>query len=211
MLLAVGAIAAVGLTHLIDFGVYDLRYRIFDANSAASWSHVVVAGVLVLGAVVCLEGARRSPEQHTTWIATVVVLTLLFLVNAIPSVHSEIDALNHGRLLYAPILAVLVYCVWRLTRGGAYLAVVRAGAALLVTSYVIHVLEPHAIASTLGWRAGGWAFQVVVVLKEGTELAGVLLALLALWGTAAATGQTESWAEVKEAPFTSQVRAREGR
>lgn len=184
VLLVIGAIAAVGFTHLVDFGVYDLRYRIFNANSAASWSHVVVAGTLVIGAAVCVLGAQRSPARRATWIATVLVLAPLLFVNAAPAVHSEIDDLNHGRLLYAPLLAVLVYCVWRLTRGGPYFAVVRAGAALLLASYVIHVLEPHNIARALGWVEGGWAFQVVVVLKEGTELAGVLLALLALWGTA---------------------------
>jgi hypothetical protein len=185
-LLAVGAIAAVGATHLVDFGVYDLRYRIFNANSDASWSHVVVTGVLAVGAAVCLVGAKRLPEQRATWVATAVVLTPLFFVGVASGVHSEIDAVSHGRLLYAPVLAVLVYCVWRLTRGGPYFAVVSAGAALLLASYVVHVLEPHNIARALGWRVGGWGFQVVVVVKEGAELAGVLLALLALWSTATA-------------------------
>jgi hypothetical protein len=188
VLLAAGAIAAVGFTHLIDFGIYHLRYGILNANSAASWSHVVVAGALALGAAVCLAGARRSPRQRAAWIATAVILAVLFVGDVSP-LHAEIDALNHGRLLYAPILSVLAYCVWRLTRSSAYFAIVRAGAALLLASYVIHVLEPHSIARALGWRVGGWEFQVVVALKEGTELAGVLLALLAVWGTAAATSQ----------------------
>jgi hypothetical protein len=201
--LAIAAIAAVSLTHLIDFGVYHLRYWIFNANSAASWSHGVVAGVLGIGAMVCLAGAWRLPRQRAAWLATAMILTLFF-VGEISELHAEIDTLS--RLLYAPVLVVLVYCVWRLTRGGAYYTVVRAGAALLVTSYVIHVLEPSNIARAFGLAAYGWACQVVVALKEGTELAGVLLALLALWGAAAATAQTADGA-----PFASQVRAREGR
>jgi len=32
LLLATAAIAAVGVTHLIDFGVYHLRYRILNAD-----------------------------------------------------------------------------------------------------------------------------------------------------------------------------------
>jgi hypothetical protein len=36
--LALGAIAAVAVTHLIDYGVYGLRYWLFNANSDASWA-----------------------------------------------------------------------------------------------------------------------------------------------------------------------------
>lgn len=197
MALAAGAIAAVGVTHLIDFGAYHLRYRILNANSAASWSHLVVAGVFAVGAVVCVTSAWRSPASRAAWLATGVMLVPLFFVGEAAGVHAEIDALSHGRLLYAPILALLVYCVWHITRAGAYFAIARAGAMLLVASYAIHVLEPHNIARALGWSEGGWGFQIVVALKEGTELAGVLLALLALCGAALAAVQAK--------PLTSSV------
>lgn len=210
MLLAAVAILAVGVTHLIDFGVYDLRYRIFNANSAGSWSHVMVTGMLVIGAAICVVGARRQTAQRAAWVTTAVALIPVFLVGAAPRVHAEIDALSHGRLLYAPLLAIVVYCVWRLTRGSAYFTLVRAGAALLLASYVIHVLEPHNIADTLGWTVGGWGFQVVVVLKEGLELAGVLLALLGLWGTATAPAQLAR-DTAGEGPSAPQVHARERR
>ncbi len=227
LLLAAGAIGAVACTHLIDFGVYHLRYRILDATSAASWSHLASGGALAVGAVVCLAGARRLPRQRATWIATGVILALFFIDEA-SGLHADIDALNnslnYGKLLYAPILVVLAYCVWRLTRGTAQLASARAGALLLLVSYLIHVLEPHNIAHGFGWSADGWAFQGVVALKEGTELAGVLLALLALWGSAfAARARAESFSSiaphdtvthrhveaVDEAPSTPQVRAHE--
>jgi hypothetical protein len=114
----------------------------------------------------------------------------------VSGLHAAIGGLRYGKLLYAPVLAVLVYCVWRLTKDGANVIVVRASAALLVASYAIHVLDPHHIARALAWPAEGWAFQSVVVLKEGMELAGVLLALLALARTAFST------------VFTSQVQPR---
>jgi hypothetical protein len=201
--LALGAIASVAVTHLVDYGAYNLRYWLFNANSAASWSHGVVAALLGVGAAVCVAGAWRLPRQRAAWIATALILAL-FCIGEISEVHAKIDALS--RLLYVPVLAIMVYCVWRLTRGGAYYTVIGAGAALLVTSYAIHVLEPRNIAEAFGWSAGGWAFQVVVAIKEGTELAGVLLALLALWGKAAAPAETAG-----APPFTTQVRAREGR
>ncbi len=194
VLLAAGAIAAVAFTHLVDFGVYHLDYRILNANLAVSWSHVVDAGALAVGALVCLAGAWQSTRQRATWIAAAVVL-ILFFADEVSGLHAEIGALREGKLLYAPILMMLVYCVWQLTRGSAYFAVVQASAALLLVSYVIHVLDPHRIARALSWRVGGWAFQIVVALKEGMELAGVLLALSALIGTVAAAAQSERSAD----------------
>ncbi len=170
--------------------MYHLDYRLLNANLSVSWSHVVDAGALAVGAAVCLTGARRRPQQRATWIATAAVLALLF-ADEVSGLHAQIDAHRYGKLLYAPILVILVSCVWRLTRPTAYFAVAQASAALLLVSYVIHVLDPHKIARALGWRVGGWAFQSVVALKEGTELAGVLLALSALIGTVA-VAHTES-------------------
>lgn len=184
-LLGAGAIAAVAATHLIDYGVYHLEYEALNANLAVSWSHAVDAGALGVGAAVALIGARRWPTRRATWLATAAMLALFF-IDEITELHTKIGGLNHGKLLYAPLLVALVYCVWRLTWDGAHRAAVRAGAALLAVSYTIHVLDPHHIARALGWQDGGWAFQCVVALKEGTELAGVLLALLALAGAAAA-------------------------
>jgi len=188
LLLAAGAVGAVGLTHLVDFGAYNLRYRTLNANSSASWSHAVSAGALAVGAAVCLAGAWRLPRQRAPWIASAVILTLLF-ADELSGLHAHIDALSHGKLLYVPILLALVYCVWRLTMGMARLASVQAGAALLLASYLIHVLEPHNIAHAFGWSRDGWAFQVVVALKEGMELGGLLLILLALWVSAFAAVQ----------------------
>ncbi len=64
LLLAAGAVGAVGLTHLVDFGAYNLRYRTLNANSSASWSHAVSAGALAVGAAVCLAalGGCRDSE-----------------------------------------------------------------------------------------------------------------------------------------------------
>ncbi|HXB66327.1 MAG TPA: hypothetical protein VNV42_15775 [Solirubrobacteraceae bacterium] len=185
VLLGAGAVAAVAATHLIDYGVYHLRYDALNANLAVSWSHKVDAAALGVGAAISFVHARRRPARHGTWLATAGLLALLFVAE-VTELHTAIGSLNHGKLLYAPLLVALVFCVWRLTRDGAHRAALLAAAALLVVSYTIHVLDPHHIARTLGWQDGGWAFQCVVALKEGTELAGVLVALTALAGTAVA-------------------------
>ena len=184
MLLAFAAIGAVVCTDLVDFDAYHLRYRILNASSAASWSHAVVAGALAVGATACLAGARRPGHRRAAWITTACLLALLF-ADEVSGLHSHIDALNHGKLLYAPLLVILGLCVWQLTNDGSRRSGARIGAGLLLmSSYAIHVIEPHNIVHALGWGVGGWQYQVVVTLKEGTELAGVLLALLALCSSA---------------------------
>lgn len=209
-LIAVGAVLAVGSTHLIDFGVYHLQYTLLNANLATSWSHAVDAGALAVGAGVCVIGARRQPAWRATWIVTAVILTL-FVIDEVSGLHAAIGTPRYGKLLYAPVLAALVYCVWRLTRGGAYFPVVRASAALLLVAYAIHVLDPHNIARALDWTVGGWAFQVVVALKEGTELAGVLLALLALSGAATAPTTATAAAPATAPDRTGHARSPTGR
>lgn len=183
LLLAAVALGAVAVTHLIDFWLFRLRYRILNANVSSSWSHAVAAGALAVGAAVCLAGAWRSPRRRAALLVTATILVLFFTDEA-SGLHAHIDALSHGKALYAPLLAILVFCVWRLTRTTAYLASARAAAALLLVSYAIHVLEPRNIGHLFGWSPGDWEYQAVVALKEGAELAGVLVALLALWGSA---------------------------
>ena len=50
----------------------------------------------------------------------------------------------------------------------------------LALSYVVHIFGPHVVAE-FGWGTDSWAFQAKVGLKEGTELAGWLLMVVALW------------------------------
>lgn len=181
--MAVLALGAVIATDLIDFGIYGLRYSVLNASLSSSWSHRVTTGALALGAAVCLIGARRLPRDRAVWMTTAAILTLLF-IDEVSGLHTRIDALSHGKLLYAPLLVVLVLCVWRLTATTEYLACIRAAAVLLLSSYLLHILGPHNIARELGSSEYGWTYQVTVTLKEGFELAGVLLALVAVAGAA---------------------------
>jgi hypothetical protein len=177
------AMAAVAATHLLDFGAYDLRYGALDANLSVSWSHVLAHGVLALAAAVCVAGAWRARPPRAVWIVSGALFAVLFL-DEVSGLHVQVDALRHGKILYAPALLVLVLCVWRLTFASARLASALVAGALLLASYAIHVLEPHSIVRALGWGTGGWAVEVLVALKEGMELAGLLLVLLALCAAA---------------------------
>ena len=182
LLLALLVVGLVAGTDLIDFGAYHLRYAILDASTASSWSHRLDAAVLVAGAGLCVMGASRARYRRGTWLALAAILAFLF-VDEVSTLHTQIGHLGYGKLLYAPVLAAAVLAVWKLTAGTAFVVALPSALAVLSASYVIHVLGPGVVRA-LGWGPSSWAYQLKVGLKEGAELAGLLLALLVLSGAA---------------------------
>jgi hypothetical protein len=115
---------------------------------------------------------------------TAVGLFALFTVEVSPA-HAQVDRLSNGKLIYLPLLGCLGICVWRLARGSGQVTVMRVGLVTLVGSYAMHVLGPDVLRE-VGWGPNSWAYQVKVGLKEGTEFAGWLLVVVALWRAGAA-------------------------
>jgi hypothetical protein len=182
-LLAGVVVIAVMVTNLIDFGVDDPRIRLLDANVDSSWSHRATSAALAAGAVLALLAAVRSTAQRAWWMATAGILILLCLVEISPA-HVQVDRLASGKLVYAPLLVVLVICVWRLLGSSDQAALMWSGLAALFASYTIHIFG-MAVMHALGWGSESWGYQVRAALKEGTELAGWLLVVLALWRSGA--------------------------
>jgi hypothetical protein len=175
--LALVGFTAVLITHLIDFGSNNLSIRLFNADSDASWSHVLIAAIIVVATAAAAVGAWRSQTQRGWWGAATAILGFI-AIDEISSLHTRIDSMSWGKALYAPILLALCVCLWRLSAGRRASFVLRAGLLTLVISFAIHVFGPH-VVSALGWGYDSWAYQVKVALKQGTELAGWLLVV---WG-----------------------------
>jgi hypothetical protein len=171
-------LVAVMATDLIDFGSEHLRIQLLDASSGASWSHLGVAATLVGVTAISVIGAWRS-EHRALWGAAAAVLGLL-AVDEISPLHTHVDQLSWGKALYAPILVLLGAIMWRLAAGTDQTVVVRAGLAVLLVSFAVHLFGSH-VMHALGWGDNSWGYQVKVGLKEGTELAGSVLILLGLW------------------------------
>jgi hypothetical protein len=171
----VGFIAVVA-THLIDFGTDQLRVGIFNAASDQSWSHLVVAGMLVVATGFGALATWRSHGQRGLWATATAILAFLSIDEVTP-LHNHVDDMSWGKALYAPILLLLGVCLWRLSDRTDQQRILRAGLGILVVSFGIHVFGVH-IVHALGWASGSWAYQVKVALKEGTELAGWLLVLV---------------------------------
>jgi hypothetical protein len=167
------------LTNLVDFEADGERIRLLNANLASSWSHRATAGALLLGGGLAAVRAGRAARRRRLWGAAGAGLILLFVVEVSPA-HVQVDRLSHGKLIYVPLLACLVVCVLRLVEGTDQVTVLRVALVGLTGSYVVHILGPDAVRA-LGWGTDSWAYQVKVGLKEGLELSGWLLLVLALW------------------------------
>jgi hypothetical protein len=176
---AAAAFAAVVITHLLDFGLDDLHNQLFDADLGSSWSHILVAAVLIAATGLALLGAIRDDARRGLWSIATAILAFL-AVDEVTPLHTQVDDMSWGKALYAPILAALGVCLWRLSARSEQRLVVRAGIVTLVISFAIHVFGPH-VLSAIGLGASTWAYQIKVALKEGTELAGWLLVLAGLW------------------------------
>jgi hypothetical protein len=157
-------------THLVDTGVYQLRVNALDSGLDSSIFGVVSACALA-GAAACglvAFAVTRRGVYGTLGVA----LALLLVANA-----TDLRARPHGTLLVAPILVVILVglVVAAQTAPGRARGALRAAAALLVVSFVLHVLVP-VVFRRIGVADGSWPFEVKVAFKLATELAGFMLA-----------------------------------
>ena len=165
-------------TNLVDFKFDHPRLALLNANDQASWSHIATAAALAIAAVIAILTAMRPGHRRTLWGAVAVVQALLFVVE-VSSVHVIVDRHSFGKLIYVPLLAVLVLCLWLLTTGSEQAPLLWTAILVLMVAYVVHVLGAR-VVQAFGWGAGSWVYQVKVGIKGGVELAGWILLVVAL-------------------------------
>jgi hypothetical protein len=168
------AFVAVLATNLISLGFDHLRISLINANWEFSWSHDVDSVLLAIGVCVSLLGARASETHRRLWIATAAIFALFFL-DEVSNLHGQLR--NLDKLLYAPILVVLVVCVWRLSGGTRERVIVIWGFVTLIVAFGMHVAGLH-LLRPIGYTT--YIYQAGVGFKEGTELAGLILLVTAL-------------------------------
>ena len=168
------------VTQAIDFGLFQLRIGLLNSNNHAS---IFGAASLAAQALAALAAVGRSRDSRwsTGWIVVAALTGLLLVVRAGVSFHAV--------LLLGPV-ALLFVLVWYLTSDdpGPKRAVVRAGLAALVFSYVVHIFGPHVVAA-LGYAGNTWPYQVKGMLKHSAELAGWLLVAIGVFQGRLRTGQ----------------------
>jgi hypothetical protein len=179
---AVGVVVVV--THVVDFEA-GLPSRLLNANLSESWSHRATAATLAGGGIFALLRAASRRPDRLPWALTGTALLVLFVVEASP-VHVAVDRLSYGKLIYLPLLVALALGLRRLAGRLPPAPLARAAVLTLIVSYIIHVLGLAAVEA-LGWGTQSLAYQLKVGIKQGTELAGWLLLVLALWRLARPT------------------------
>lgn len=180
---AAAAIAALTIeiaTHLLDFGLWDLRVRLLDSGYEWSWSHVVSTLAGAAGALACVRAAVGGPSRRRAWAVTASLLGVLVLDN-VTRMHENVPA---WPIVYGPILVALGLAIIQAVAGTSAARLAHVALALLAASLVIHVIGPH-VVRLFGWDTTSWAYQVKVALKEGTELAGWVLLVPALLAASA--------------------------
>ena len=172
---AVLACGAVIATNLLSLGVDQLRTSVINANWEFSWSHDFDTALLAIGVYASLVGARADRPRWRLWRVTAAILAL-FVLDEVSAFHGQFG--NLEKLLYAPVLAALVVCVWRLTAGTEERVLVRWSLVTLVFAFAMHVAGLH-LLRPIGYMT--YVYQIAVGFKEGTELAGLILLVAALW------------------------------
>lgn len=180
-LLAAAAFVLVFASNLVSLGFDDLRTTLINANWEFSWSHDVDTILLAIGVGASLIGARADSSDRWLWCATAAILAAFFVDEA-SALHGQVG--NLDKLLYAPLLAALVVCVWRLTAKGRERVMVLFGLGTLLLAFAMHVAGLHTLRP-LGYM--NYTYQAGVGFKEGTELAGLILVVVALWRRARQT------------------------
>ena len=166
LLVATAMVAVHAVTQLIDFRVFNLRIRAFNADK-----HDSVFGLASLLAQAGLAAAswwrgNRAEGHRRAWIALAAILVGLVLIRGLLPYNSK--------ELAVPLVCVfwlLVWLTWRDPRAAR--TVVWVGLILMVASLLLHEVGPDADSSLASDYT--WSYQITGVVKHGAELAGWIL------------------------------------
>jgi hypothetical protein len=185
---AVAVALAQMAAQLVNFQLYDLHLRALNADSDTS----VVAWLTPLGLALALAGIlapgrRRDDARGRRAAIAALLVGLLVVACARRGAFGGSLSLHRSTLMLAPALVLLLALLFLEARGTDVTArrLLQIGCALLVGSYVLHLLG-GALAEAVGGEHS-WTYQVGAALKEGTEVAGWLTVGLGCCRAAART------------------------
>ena len=154
----------------IDFGVYNLRVVLFNADK-----HYSVFGVLSLLAQVVVAAAsvqrgREASRHRSAWYALAGLAAALVIMRGLVEFKASVVAL--------PLAAVLALLTWLTWHDGRVRVLVWAGLVLLFVSLLLHkvgLAADDSLASDFTWK-----YQITGMVKHGAELGGWLLVVTGL-------------------------------
>jgi hypothetical protein len=138
-----------------------------DASSPCGWRRPLLVALAQFR-----RPAPRLPARRA--VVAALLLGLFVIASARRGAFGAPLSLHGSTLELAPVLALLLALLLAEAREADVAAcrLLRIGCALLVGSYVLHLLG-GALANAVGEHS--WAYQVGSALNEGTEVAGWLI------------------------------------
>lgn len=165
--LAIVLVLAQIAAQVVDYAVYDLSIHRLDSDSHASVFGALSLAAQGAAAVAAGAAALRSSQGRLRWAAVAALTGALLVARVAIGFKAEI--------LILPV-AVLFFLLWDATaqEPADVRRLVRAGLALLVFSFAVHVVGPR-VVSDLGYSAKSWPYQIKGLLKHSAELGGWVL------------------------------------
>jgi hypothetical protein len=164
--IAIALVAAQTVAQVVNFG-FALGLQPVDSDKHASiFGAVSLLATAAAALAAGLRAVTRGPRR--AWQLTAILITLTLALRI-----SDVVTREALFALVLPLVACLFILLWRLTARDAEAprSATRAGLLLLVFSYAVHAFGPRLVTAA-GYGAGGWAGEVVGILKHGGELGG---------------------------------------
>jgi hypothetical protein len=163
LLAAAAMVALHAVTQAIDFGVFNLRIRAFNADKRDSVFGLASLFAQLATAIACWWHGRSLERHRRVWLALALLVAVLVFVRGLTTFNAV--ALSLPLACVFVLLSVLTWNDHTAAR-----TVVWAGLVLMVTSLVLHKVGLAADASTASDYT--WAYQITGIVKHGAELAG---------------------------------------
>jgi hypothetical protein len=184
-------VAAASAAVLINYG-FDLNIAVLaSASDTGVFGALVDIAVATAAVAAWVVTARARPARST---AAVLAALLTFLaVDQAIALHAHVP---HWPAFYLPVLLASFGCLAVIASGapgfpaaradqGAGRAVIQrlvgVGLVVLLFSFLLHIFDERGLTGLGVSSPSGWGYQVVAIVKHGTEVAGWLLIALGLF------------------------------
>lgn len=166
VVVTVAIVALQAASQAIDFSLFNLRIRAFNADK-----HDSVFGIASFLAQLAVAAASGWRSRHVTrhrwaWLALGVLVAGLVIIRGLVTFNATALAVP-----LACVFGLLCWLTWRDRVPGRTL--VWAALILMATSLLLHKVGLAADASAASDYT--WAYQITGMIKHGAELAGWML------------------------------------
>jgi hypothetical protein len=180
---AVAALSIVvfGIAHAVNAWAYDREFSLLDAGTGSSaFEWIGTATVSLSAAALVVIGRRESDHLLMLMAGLLAVVAVIDLTG----LHKHVTG---GKLLLVPVLLPILVLLWRLPRSyGIARSALRIGLVLLAFSLVVGTVAER-VVNRQGWTHGDAGYELKILLKDGSEVAGwTLVAAGTLAGAVAA-------------------------